>query len=201
MLSGKAVDIKGNRTWKVIVEPTLEPVTVEELKTFARIDGVDEDSLLETFIISIRKKVEYYLGKSLIQQTIRLTMDEWNSNIIELPMSPLISVSSVTTIDEDDTETTYSSSNYYVITESIPGQLVIKDSASNPINTVRCKGGYRITYLAGYGSLARDVPSVIKTSIMVGATKLYENRDFTEELPTEVKVLLQMFKADRGLKR
>lgn len=200
MLTSPGIDKKGNRIFKVITLPSIEPVTVNEVKVFARIDGIDEDDLLEGFIKTIRSKVELYLGQSIITQTIRLSMDQWNSNVIELPMSPLISVTSVQTLDEDDTATTYSSSYYYIITDSMPGKLIIKKSIQPPINTSRLYGGFRITYTAGYGSIASSVPQEIKDAIMVGVTKLYETRDFTTPLPPKSRNILDMFRTDRGIK-
>jgi uncharacterized phiE125 gp8 family phage protein len=200
MLSEAKVDIKGNRVFKVITDPTVEPVTVEEVKIFARIDGTDEDELLEGFIKTIRKQVELYLGKSIITQTIRLSMDSWNTNIIELPMSPLISVTSVETVDEDDTATTYSSDNYMTDTDSLPGRLIIKKSAALPENSEREVGGYRITYIAGYGAAASSVPHEIKDGIMTGVTKLYETRDFTTPLPPKARFIMDIFRTDQGIK-
>lgn len=200
MLSEAKADIKGNRTFKVITEPTVEPVTAEEVKIFARIDGLDEDDLIEGFITTVRKQIELYLGQSLITQTIRLTMDTWESRIIELPMSPLISITSIETLDEDGVSTTYSSDNYYTITDSLPGKLVIKKDADLPSNEDRYYGGYRITYTAGYGSTASSVPQPIKDAMMTGVTKLYETRDFTTPLPPKAVFLIDIFKTDRGIK-
>ncbi len=137
MITASNLDPKGNRFWKVITEPTVEPITVTEVKEYARIDGSDEDSFLESAITSVRLATEEYLGRALIQQTIRLVMDEYNERDLPLPRPPLISISSIQTIDEDDTTTDFDSDKYYAIVEAIPGRVVIKNTKSLPSNTTR----------------------------------------------------------------
>lgn len=188
---------QGNRRWKVTTDPTVEPVTAAELKTFARIDGDDEDTLLENFIESARQLTEKYLGRALIQQTVTIVFDSWPGVVTKLPRPPLISVSSVSTIDEDDTATTYSSDNYYVRTIPEPGELILKKSVTHPYNTDRVYGGYRVIFLAGYGTAADDVPQAIKDSIKMWATDMYENRIVSPDPPDKAKPLLDKFKIAR----
>jgi len=193
-LTQRPVDPKGNRQYKVITEPLIEPITVSDLKVFARIDTTAEDTLLAGFITAARQACEMYLGRVLISQTIRMTMDYWPSKKIELPFPPLISITSVETIDESDVATTYSSDNYYVVTEAIPGELVVKQGVSVPSNTVRDVAGYRIEYVAGYGLTAAEVPSQIREALKLWATSIYENRSLTPEPPPEARTLLDLYR-------
>ena len=202
MINEKEVSKKGNRFWKIITESSTYPITVAEVKEFARIDGNEEDDFLLSIIQSITKLTETYLSRSLITQTIKLIMDEWNLNEIELPMPPLISVTNIVTVDESDVETVYSSDNYYVITESIPGRIVIKNGCTSPTNTERYYGGYKITYQAGYGT-AENVPKQIRLAMLQWATMIYEKRSMTDndmkqnEPPPEVKKILQPYRVLR----
>lgn len=179
---------------KVITGPSVEPITKEEVKIFARIDGSDEDDLIDDFITSVREATELYLGRALIQQDIRLVLDEWINKEIELPRSPLISVTSVETVDEDDVATTYASSNYYVITESISGKLVIKTGSSMPTNSDRSSGGFRINYKAGYGTAASSVPKAIRQAMVLWTTVVYETRELNPTPPPEAKALLGLYR-------
>ncbi len=185
-------DQKANRRWVVVTAPTEEPITKAELKTFARIDGSDEDTLLEEFIKAARLQVENYLNKSLIQKTIDLFFDYWPENPITLPRGPIISITGIYTLDEDDTETTYSSSSYYLGTNS--DQLIIKRSTTPPINNNRSFGGFKIKYKAGYGNNASDVPEIIRQAISLCATNIYENRVIGEEPTPESLLLLKSYK-------
>ena len=184
----------GNGQWKVTTGPTVEPITSTELKTFARIDGSTEDTLLDSFIVAVRQACEKYLGRSLLEQTIKLSLDFWPSTVVELPMPPLLSVTQVRTLDEDDAVTAYASSNYYVRTLTDPGQIVLRQGSTPPINTARWSGGIEIEYKAGYGTAATSVPAAIKEAIKLWATLVYENRLPIQEPPKEAKLLLNYYK-------
>ena len=192
MIISKPLDKHGNRKWKVTTPPIIEPITLDELKSFARIDGTEDDVLLEGFIRTIREAMESYLKRALISQTITLQMDFWPGTVIELPMPPLISITSVSTIDEDDVETVYDSDNYYVHTDIEPGELVLKNGVTAPYNSDRYHGGYRIVYLAGYG-YPSDVPQIIKDSMKLWCAIYYETRMLTEKPPSDVISLLERF--------
>lgn len=185
----------GNRSWQVITQPTIEPVTVDEAKLFARIDTEAEDDLIESFIETLRMSTEDYLGRALIQQTIKTIMDFWPGNIVELPRPPLISIDSVVALDEDDAETVYDSDNYYLITEATPGQLVIKRGVTSPINTTRDWGRFVIRSKHGYGTDASDVPNPIKTGIKLWVAALYDNRTVdAKNPPPDAQKIMDHFK-------
>lgn len=176
MIIDKPLAKDGNRSWKVTTDPATEPVTVDAMKIYGRIDGTVEDDYLTALVKSVRAATEKYLGRALISQSITLSMDYWPSDMIELPRPPLISITSIQTLDEDDVATTYDASNYFADTVPEPGRLVIKQDGTWPTNTARIYGGYRIVFKAGYGTDAADVPGGIKDGIMYWVLWCYENR-------------------------
>lgn len=184
----------GNRQWVITDGPTSEPITVTELKEFGRIDGSDEDDFLESVITTVREATENYLGRSLIRQRIKLMLDYWPNIIVELPRPPLLSVEEIVTLDEDSTETVYDDDNYFVVTDAIPGQIVIRNGASPPTNTVRYNSGIVVNFYAGYGPAASDVPSAIKNAMKLWCMQIYEMREFKPEPPPDAKVMLSMFR-------
>lgn len=197
MLEARAKSKFGNPAWQVTTPPAIEPITAEDVKLFARIDGTEEDTLIESFITAARENAEAYLGRAFITQTITLKMDWWPQEKLPLPRPPLIAITAVETLDEDGTATTYDSSNYYVITEDIPGLLVLKQGVSAPYQTVRDYGGYQVRYTAGYGTLATDVPAAIREGLKLWATKMYEDRVMTTEPPQETKAMFNSYKVHR----
>lgn len=166
----------GNGHWKVIIQPAIEPVELSELKEFSRITTNAEDSFLLSAIKLARFCAESFTGKAFIEQKIKLTMDWWPGNAVELPMPPLISVSKVATLDESGTETEYDSDNYYYDAFSMPGRLIIKGSQSQPVNTDRDYAGYAIEYFAGFGANADDVDPDLKMGVLLWAAHYYANR-------------------------
>ena len=198
----KALPKHGNRSWQVTVEPIVEPITVDNLKAFSYIDGDDEDTLLEGFIMAARRGAESYMGRAIVEQTIDMKMDWWPGTVVELPMPPLMSITKVATLDEDDTETEYDSDNYYVITEATPGKLVLKQSVSAPSNTARDYGGYLVRYKAGYGYEPTDVPAHIREGIKLWAAVIYSTRVIDpKNPPPDARVMLDLARTARVMVR
>ena len=184
----------GNPEWNITTEPTTEPITLSEIKTYARIDGSAENDILESFIISVRQAAENYLGRSLITQSLTLSLDYWPCEVIKLPRPPLVSITEVRTLDESGTTTTYSSDNYYISNISDDkAKLVLKQGVSYPSNTERDHGGFEIEYVAGYG-LASAVPNAINEAMKLWVAIVYENRVPIEDPPDIAKTLMNYYR-------
>lgn len=56
-------------TSTIVTEPSIEPVTLSDVKAYAKIDGSDDDGLLNDLIMTARQSVEKYLKRALITQT------------------------------------------------------------------------------------------------------------------------------------
>jgi uncharacterized phiE125 gp8 family phage protein len=187
-----------NKT-RVLIEtaPTVEPVTLAEFKTFARLDHDDEDAALTLLLQAVREAAESYLGRALLEQTLYYTMDKWPGAEVELPYPPLITVEGVYTRESDGTWTLYDADNYFVVTEGIPGSLVLKTSATPPSAPNVAAAGYQIRYTAGYGDTASDVPAAIRQAILTWATAAYATRAVTVEPPPEVRSSLSLYRVER----
>ena len=197
----KPTDVYGNRTWKVTTLPETEPITVDNVKEFGRIDTTAEDILLGNMIIAVRDATEKYLNRALVQQTITMVMDFWpDSLVIELPSPPLISVTGIYTTTEAGVDTAYSSSNYYVITNTDSrGKIVLSQSATPPTNSDRDYGGFKIIYVAGYGDEASDVPQLILEGMKLWVSIFYETRALyiNGQPPPEVKAFLDLYRVPK----
>jgi len=185
------------RFWKVTTAPAIEPVTVEEVKDFARIDGNDSDSLIDGFIKAAREAGEAYLGRALIQQSITLYMDEWPVNPVLLPRPPLVSITAIRTRYEDGTADTYDSDNYYINANAVVGELIIKFGAVPPLNVDRYSAGYEVEFLAGYGAAASAIPQTILEGLKLWVTSMYENRVISQTPPPEARMMLDLYKVNR----
>lgn len=194
-LINKRLPSEGNRVYSVETAPTVEPVSVDDLKTFSRIDYDAEDMLLEGFIKAIRQAAEKYTGRAFIDQTIAMKMDYWPGRVIELPRPPLISVTKVATLDEDDTETEFSSDYYYTVKSKDISKLILKQSVTEPVNTARDYGGFLIRYQAGYGTAATDVPDDIREGIKAWVSVFQATRTYDpKKPPPEVRVFLDQYR-------
>jgi len=162
---------------QLITAPSKEPVSVSEIKNQLRIEDTDEDSLIEGLIVAAREIAEQILRKALITQTWKLYLDDFPSHdCIKLPFPKLQSVSWIKYYDENNTLTTWASSNYEVDAVDVPGRIVLAQSASWPsvydrINPVE------IQFVCGYGDDAVDVPAAIRLAIKHIVAHWFEHRE------------------------
>lgn len=205
---------KGRRTVSLVTAPSTEPVTLDEVKTLARIDGTDDDALLSQLIGAATRTAEEYLRRSLITQTHKLTIDlschadnlpdgiydlpetalyGGLPRAIELPKGPVQSITSVKTYDTSNTESTFASASYSVDTAG--ERLYLNLGYSWPTN-LRPYAAVVINYVTGYGT-ATAVPQPIKTAIQMIVATLYENRgqcDDPNGIPVTAKALLDQYR-------
>jgi uncharacterized phiE125 gp8 family phage protein len=157
----------------VTTAPAAEPVCVEEIKTFLRIDHNEDDTMIAAFIKTARIWVENYCGRALITQTRQLKADDFPAcAVIDQFRAPLASVTSVVYIDAENVSQTLSSSLYQVDTTSTPPRLGLEPDESWPTTRLNTFNAVIITYVAG--SAAADVPVAIKEAIKRIVRGLYE---------------------------
>src|SRR4030065_1338105 len=157
-------------TFKVKTPPTAMPVTLEEVKTFGRLESMDEDSLIEMFVKGATEAAEEYMGRAIMQQTIVMKMDFYPGFIalvpaylaasaIPIPLSrpPTANITEVRTLYEDNTNIgIWPLTDYYWHTGE-DAKFMVRKSSIPPINTERYRGGLEIEYIAGYGSIGAGV--------------------------------------------
>ena len=176
--------------------PTEEPVTLAEMKVFARIDIDDDDALITALITAARSEVEQQTGRSLITQT----WDAWLDNVpplskFELSYRPIQSITHIKSINEDDSEDEILAAD--IILDGTNASIGIKSTA-NPLTSTRSFNAFNIQYVAGYG-LAADVPEWAKTAIKQIVAHWYEHRESAQEediktVPYAIQLILDTHK-------
>ena len=184
---------------KVTTAPSVEPVTLAEVKAHLRLGtSTAEDSLLTQFITDARDIAERYTGRKFITQTLTgYTMpgygaDEpwWNGTKVgsidylntwtrefSLGWGNAQSITSIDTIARDNTEAVYASSNYYLDNfddDAIPAVKLNNDA--DGFGSLRYENGIKIIWVAGYGSTASDVPAGLRRGILQLVGHIYSNR-------------------------
>jgi uncharacterized phiE125 gp8 family phage protein len=166
----------------------MEPVTLEEVKLYLRIDGTDADPILNGLIQSAREYCETFQNRSYITQTWELVLDEFPWLPLSLPKPPLQSVVSIKCVNESGVETVWDPSNYVVDVYSEPGRIAMAQNGSWPSVNLQAINGVKIRFTSGYGT-ATDVPESIKSAIKVYVAHRFENPD-RENVPKAVDMLL-----------
>ena len=209
-------------------DPATEVATVAQMDTFLRGDNVLESvdgELLTSLIQSAREYVEEFTRRALITQTWTMFMDgfpqtrdplgwwdgvregsitQGQASSFELPVGPLQSVTSISTFDDDNTETTFDSANYFLNTTATPGEVILNTGATWPVFT-RNRNGIKVVYVVGYGDNATDVPSPLRTAVKQLAAHWYENRELVKTqsdqnqamAPVHVQSILNRYKVQK----
>lgn len=187
--------------YKLKTGPSVEPVSSTEAKLHLKIDSdTTDDTLIAALITAARETAENYTGRALINQIWELAINEFpDDDFIELPPSPLSSITSLIYQDADGVNTTASSSTLYEPDlYSVPGRLCLRYGQAWP--TARdIQNSITVTYVSGYGSAGSSVPGAIKAAILLIIGHLYENREAVdlnnlEELPMGAKFLLEPYR-------
>ena len=207
----------------VVTPPAAEPLALSDVKAYLRVSGSAEDTLISTFIETARVFCENFIGRALITQTLKLSLDSadhggdplWEGtrigpdlnfykSFISLPNSPVQSVTSVKTFADDDTETTLSTSKYYSDLTREPARIVLRTGETWP-TALRVANAIEIVYVAGYGDSASDVPSPLRIGMMQHIAYLYDQRgdmkDYqqAQTMPPAVPNMYQSYKSLSGL--
>ena len=164
--------------------PTVEPVTLTEVKKHLRLATTDaeaaaytsEDDLLNRLITVARTQAEQETGRAFITQTKTYYLDAWpDETFISLPY-PTLQSAAVTYRLEDDDDYDETLSTVDTDTVSEPGRVILQPNESWPSGTLYTDRPIKIVFVCGYGDEAADVPEGIKSAILLKISDLYENR-------------------------
>lgn len=176
----------------LVTGPALEPVTLAEAKAHCRVSIADDDALLTGYILAAREFVERHTRRSIITQTWDYKPDQrgscwpqhydcwrkdWYSGI-EIPLPPLVSVTSVSYVDSAGDSQTLAADQYQVVIrngKSREGLIVPAYSVSWP--SLRDQyDNVTVRFVAGYGGL-ESVPNAIRQAMLLLVGHWYESRE------------------------
>lgn len=161
----------------LVMAPAVLPVTREECKLHLRIDGSDEDGLLDIYLAAVVGHLdgaEGWLGRAIVAQTWSQQFDAFGPSL-PLGIAPVTAISSVVYEDAAGDEQTVPADQYALINgRSDPHLRFVEEFISPlvgddlPVLTV--------TFVSGYGD-ETDVPAAIKAGILLMVADLYQNRE------------------------
>ena len=162
--------------YKVTVDPTVEPITLQEAKDWLKVSGSAEDSLITMMIESERQLLEDLLNQKLVTQTIIQKVDRFPASTepLYLEANPVQSITSIVYKDAAGSTDTFSSDKYSFDNSSGRARIYLKENEQWPL-AISEKEAVSITYISGYG-LAADVPGKLKKLLYHMIGYAYENR-------------------------
>lgn len=160
---------------KIATEPTAEPITVAEARDQLHYVDSDEDTYISGLIVAARELVEGPMNRAFVTQTWDMFLASFPGEI-ELPYSPLSSVTSVKHLDADGTQQTLTvTTDYQVDTNSEPGRVLLAWNKSWPTIRPDQPASVEVRFVAGYGA-ASAVPDSIKHQLRFIVAHWFENR-------------------------
>lgn len=144
------------------------------------------------------------LGRCLLEQTWRLTIDHHFPPIIGIALPPVLSIEAITYVDDAGADQTLNPSNYRVagagawLTEVYPAYGLTWPAVRWQ------KEAIGVEFKAGYGDTADDVPAPILQAVRMLVGHWFQNREavnvgnITSEIPLGVRTLIQPFRVYRG---
>jgi hypothetical protein len=178
---------------KVTTAPTAEPLSLQEVKEYLRVDDATDERVVQPLITAARQFAEEHMNRALMQQTFTLMLDavidqdqplyegmrtapdlNYYKNYIVLPKSPVQSVTSVKTFNDSDEATTMAATKYYVDTQREPAKIVLRTGETFP-TALRVANAIEVIYVAGYTS-AFTIPEPIRLGMLQHIAYMYEHR-------------------------
>jgi uncharacterized phiE125 gp8 family phage protein len=187
----------------LVTAPVEEPVTVAEAKVHCRVSHDADDALYAVWIGAARRLIEEEAGVRLVNQTWRLSLDDWPAGgEIKIPIGPVVSVSTLKYLDDDATLTTLvADTDYLTALGRRPPVVYCHPDESWPSVAVGRLDAVRLEFVAGYGASAASVPETAKNAILLTVGYWDSNRGDDEDpaklgLPPGVLRLIRLL--DRG---
>jgi uncharacterized phiE125 gp8 family phage protein len=186
---------------RIKTDTTLEVLQPTEVMQFIKFEDTtegDEVGLIVNLIKGVRSHFEKRTGLSFLEKTYETFFRHSESPYI-LPVSPVISVDTVETVDHEGTKTEltlnsdYHKKGLYEI-EIFPYSL---STIANPWHSFEGTYDLLVTYKAGYGHTDTEtIPEDLKQAMLKQIIRWYDNRDdFLEgTLLPEVNRILNLYK-------
>ncbi len=165
-----------------ISTPETEPVTLEYIKTFLRVDHADEDALISDLIQSARERVEGLIGGALISRPRRYTGSKVSARGVFIAHSEISDITALRVVGDEAT-TEISLSALSINLRCNPPSIRLKDRPSfksfQPSATT-----LEVDFIAGYGASPEDVPMPLRQAVLLLLAQSYEYRAPSDAPPT-----------------
>lgn len=184
---------------KLITEAVLTPITLAETKQHLKtVDINTEDDFVTTLIKAATNFAQEYTYRQFITATYEQYFDEFPANEFKLEKPALQSVTSIKYQDSDSAEQTLSTDIYEVNDKSSIGTVRLKDGQSYPA-TDNVYNAIIVRFKAGYGDSVTDIPDLLRSTLKLMVSHLFENREFVTPqgkdlvFPSAIFLLLDQF--------
>lgn len=186
-------------------------ITLDEFKTYKGINNTNEDSKLQSIIVSVSEFVKNYCNRTFNDYVITEKtefLDARENAKLFLDEFPVISITSIETTTNNSDYTALVENTDYYIDQSL-GIIYSGDGIPLAINITYNPTNIRIIYTAGYPDLPEDLKIAILDLVEYYREEQYtprksfsnnsiENLGFREtagsKLPTHIERIVQLYR-------
>ena len=175
----------------LLTPPEEMPITLAEAKAHLRVDHSSEDTYIESLIAAATSRIDGrggFLGRAIMTQSWRLTLDVFPAGAILIPLPPLQAIDTAQYYDAAGAPLPL---DYAVDDASEPARLYALGSAWP--TGVAAQQAVEIEFTAGYASAA-EVPAAIKHGLKLLIGGWYQAREqaivgtTAQSLPNQISV-------------
>lgn len=184
---------------KTTTPVSAEPITLAQAKAQVRVDGADDDTLIQRLIGTARDHVEKVCGQYFAPRTVEVYCDGF-CDLARVEVVPVTSITSIGYTDTAGADQFVDNTVYELRADGLDASIVLKPGKLWPA----VLSGSRIKMIAVVGS--SDVPPSVVHAMMLLIGAWYENREQTAivgrsivaELPQSVAVDALLINHRRG---
>lgn len=183
---------------ELVTAPATAPVSLSEAKEHLRVVGTDDDAKIEALIAAAAQHLDGWqgvLGMAIGEQTWAQEFDEFRSSL-PLPLSPVMSIESVTWKDDGGDVQTVAAADYTLLRDGGgTGRVAFRKGFEFPTGLAD-RQAVRVEYVAGH----ETPPAPIKAAILLLIGHWFENREqvvigtITSSLPFAVEALIASYR-------
>lgn len=183
----------------LLAAPALEPVSLDEMKSYLKLDQDEQNSLIQALITSARIHLENYLGLQFLTQTWRVNLKAHQSlsGDIRLPVQPVQNISAIT-VRWPNGELQALPAEHLHICQSQNPAIVRFDQGQG----AGLSGQLQIELVAGFGSDADQVPAPLSLALKIIVANWFEHRLIADpavwpQIQQKIEPLIAPYKSQR----
>lgn len=175
--------------YSLVTAATEYPVSLADAKLHLRVDIDEDDDLITALIGAATEHVEASTARALVSRTIDFYLPQfpYNSGQIDLPLSPVSSITNLVFTDTAATAHTWTVSGTNLLNElgtinahidlvNAPARLVLAYSQVWPSDILKTVNPIKVRLVAGYGA-ATAVPKWAKQAMLLLIGTWYMQRE------------------------
>jgi uncharacterized phiE125 gp8 family phage protein len=184
-----------------IAGPAMLPVSLAEAKLHLRVDGDDEDMLVESLLDAAVQYLDGWsgiLGRCLITQQWAVSMGAWPICPLRLPF-PGIRAVTVAYADPAGADQSVDAALFQTYDDARGTIISFRSGFDAPSLQDERADAATISFTAGYGDGPADIPAPLRAAILLLVGHWYQNRELAAdanigELPFAVSALIAPFR-------